>query len=442
MLRGLELHQRPLGYEPSELLLLYPATILYNEIMFIAILGFGREGRAVLKFLKKSPKYKHSKITILDKKISPNYLKNLDNFDIIFRSPGVPYNLPEIQSAIKNGVKISSATKLFFQHCAAPIIGITGTKGKSTTATLIYKILKASGLDAYLAGNIGKPALEILPKLSKKSLVVLELSSFQLQNLTQSPQTAIVLDIFPDHLDAHKNWREYFNAKSVIAKHQKRNNQIFYFSNNKTAEKIAKNSRGKKIAVACQDPSPAKNILMAKTVARYFGCPQNIIETTVKNFHGLENRLEFVRTIENISFYNDSAATNPEATAAAIRSFNSRLQSVILIAGGKDKNLSYAPLAKAIKKSDNVKQIILFGENKYKIKQQLASAGKELKICENLKSAIQAANKTAKYLTANYNPPAGGPTTILFSPSSASFDMFKDYKERGAEFIKYVKRLK
>ncbi len=421
--------------------------------MFIAILGFGREGKAVLKFLKKSPKYKHSKITILDRTISPDYLTNLNNFDIIFRSPGVPFNLPEIQSAIKNGVEVSSATKLFFQHCPSTVIGITGTKGKSTTATLIYKILKASRFDAHLAGNIGKPALEILPKLSKKSLVVLELSSFQLQDLQQSPQIAVILDIFPDHLDAHKSWGEYRDAKSAIARHQKRNNFIFYFSNNKTAEKIAKNSRGKKIAVACQDPSPAKNILMAKTVAKYFGCPQNIIKTTVKNFLGLENRLELTRKIMvrlahhknkfTIYFYNDSAATNPEATVAAIRSFNPQSQSIILIAGGKDKNLSYAPLAKTIKKSGNVKQVVLFGENKYKIQQRLRVNNGELKIkmCDNLQSATQYAYKTAEYLTANYNPPTGRPITILFSPASASFDMFKDYKERGRQFKTIVRNI-
>lgn len=408
--------------------------------MEIAILGFGREGKSVLKFLKKSPEYKHSEIIILDRKISPGYLKNLSRFDIVFRSPGVPYNLTEIQSAIKNGIKISSATKLFFQHCPATIIGITGTKGKSTAATLIYKILMASGFDAYLAGNIGKPALDILPKLSRKSLVVLELSSFQLQDLKQSPQTAVVLDIFPDHLDAHRNWKEYLNAKKTISKFQNSNDILFYFKNNKYSKLIANNSLAKKNGVTPKNSSPKKNIEMAETVAKYFGCPKDIIKKTIKNFRGLENRLEFIRKIENISFYNDSAATNPEAAAAAIRSFNAP---IILIAGGKDKNLNYVPLANATKDSD-VQQVVLFGENKYKIKRQLILTNKKLKIkiCDDLKFAVQFANKTAKYLITNYSPLAGGPITILFSPASASFDMFKDYKDRGKKFKDIVRKLK
>ena len=234
--------------------------------MNIAILGFGREGKSVLKFLKKSSAYRYSEITILDKKFNADYLKNLDRFDVIFRSPGVPFNLPEIQSAIKNGVKVSSATKLFFQQCPAPIIGITGTKGKSTTATLLYKILKNCAqkpwrkahtnkkysrhshynfASVYLAGNIGKPALEILPKLSKKSLVILELSSFQLQDLNYSPDVALVLDIFEEHLDKHKNFREYFDAKSNIARHQKKSDAIIYFADNKYSSAIAKKSIGK-----------------------------------------------------------------------------------------------------------------------------------------------------------------------------------------------------
>src|SRR3990167_7814929 len=171
--------------------------------MKVAILGLGQEGKAVLKFLKKTQP--GTKPVILDKKRDSNYLKNLRQFDIIYRSPGIPYNLPQIQSAVKKGVKFSSATDLFFTQAKGTIIGVTGTKGKSTTTTLIYKVLKNAGRDACLGGNIGKPAIELLPKLKKNSITVLELSSFQLQDLKHSPHIAVILDVFPDHLDAHQD---------------------------------------------------------------------------------------------------------------------------------------------------------------------------------------------------------------------------------------------
>src|SRR6266404_4030146 len=179
--------------------------------MKIAILGFGREGQSTLKFLQKSHLFKNSEFWIVAKKVAAkiprgihrqigrSYLKNLEKFDVIFRSPGIPYNLPELVRARKNGVIFSSLTKLFFAHCPGKIIGITGTKGKGTTATLLYNIMRAARIPVFLAGNIGKPALDILPLVKKNSYVILELSSFQLQDLTVSPPIDAVLDIFPDH---------------------------------------------------------------------------------------------------------------------------------------------------------------------------------------------------------------------------------------------------
>ena len=173
--------------------------------MRVAILGFGQEGKAVLKFLKKNQL--QVRPVILDKKRDPKYLSKLKNFDTAYRSPGVPYNLPQIQKAIKSGVKFSSATELFFEYAKGTIIGITGTKGKSTTATLIYKVLKSAGRDVYLGGNVGKPAIDFLPKLKKNSISVIELSSFQLQGLKHSPHVAVILDIFPDQLDVHQRFK-------------------------------------------------------------------------------------------------------------------------------------------------------------------------------------------------------------------------------------------
>ena len=437
------------------------AWVGYFFIMRIAILGFGQEGKSVLKYLKKSPRFKNTTISILDKKLKKNYLKNLDKFDIIFRSPGIPYNLPEIQKAVKKGIEISSSTKLFFNEAnniGCEIIGITGTKGKGTTSTLLYKILKAAEKNArpkqrrrvFLAGNIGKPAIEILPKLKKKSVVILELSSFQLQDLKQSPAIAVILDIFEDHLDSHKNFKEYLEAKSSISKYQKLADKIFYFPDNKYSKLIALKSKGIKISISSKNSNifnkkdlkiigehNCKNAVMAATIAKNIGISDNTIKKIVKNFNGLEHRLEFIRQIKNIKFYNDSASTNPYTAVAAIKAFN---EPKILICGGKDKNLNYFPLAKALKRS-NTKLVILFGENKHKIaKAILGIKNNELGIMKvkNLKQAIQLAYKTAKSLITNYQLPI----TIIFSPASASFDMFSNYKERGEKFKEFVKQLK
>ncbi len=469
--------------------------------MKIAILGFSREGKATLKFLSKTSEFKNADISILDLnsnltlpddvnvklQVGKNYLKNLTQFDIIFRSPGVPYNLPEIQRAIKNGVKISSGTQLFFEQLPKltlnknkiTIIGVTGTKGKGTVSTLIYKILKTANKKVYLAGNIGKPALEILSncKLIRKNdiFVVLELSSFQLQKLKYSPDIAVILDIFPEHLDIHKNIKEYVSAKANAVKWQFKKSKVFYFTDNNYSKLIAKKSKGEKIAVSSSHSYKLenshyalkilgshnlKNAAMAEAVAKNLNIPDKIILKTIRNFRGLEHRLEFVRCIKinkfiplnkqtlktipnkisqresaSINFYNDVTSTNPHATAAAIQSFPDN--SKILIAGGRDKNLNYSILAKALRA---VELVILFGENKNKIKCQISNAKCQIKLCKNLKSAVSLAYQKAKKLITTdgclLNP------VIILSPGSSSQDMFKDYKEKGEKFKEIVKNLK
>jgi len=440
--------------------------------MKIAILGFGREGKSVLKFLKKSGP--RADIKILDQKLDKNYLKNLSDFDVVYRSPGVPYNLPEIKQAVKKGIKFSSATKLFFEEIQKlkierrraarkniKIIGITGTKGKGTTATLLYKILQTCGKKAFLTGNIGVSPLDILPRLSalkpgQSAFIVLELSSFQLQDMQVSPPIAAVLDIFPEHLDIHKNLREYFDAKTNIAKWQKKSDKIFYFGDNRWSKRIASKSRGKKNPVQCQNiecPDIKKflgtsgvqkivkipgfhnirNILIAAAAARSLGCQKNKIIKIVKSFNGNEHRLEFVRKIKRIKFYNDSASTNPQTAAAAIRAFK---EPKILIAGGRDKGLNYSPLAKALKNS-NTKLVILFGENKRKIQKTVSKSGVPIKLVKDLKTAVDAAYRNSEFyfLDSKF-------LHILFSPASTSFDMFIDYVDRGKKFKELVWKLK
>ncbi|MBI2591098.1 MAG: UDP-N-acetylmuramoyl-L-alanine--D-glutamate ligase [Candidatus Brennerbacteria bacterium] len=458
----------------------------------IAILGFAREGQALLRYLLKSPDYKNYEIAICDRKpvkslfftkggknkrvkiiSGEKYLKNLEIFDVIFRSPGIPYMTKEIQEAAKSGTKITSSTELFLEQTKkikCLTIGITGTKGKSTTSTLIYKILKAAKRDVYLAGNIGKPAIEILPRLSKKSIVVLEMSSFQLQELKYSPNIAVILNIFPDHLDSHKNFKEYINAKAGIVKNQIIGDKIFYFNNEPGLKPIIAKSRAKKIPVKFTKSHfvnlkingihNIKNALMAAEVCRFLKIKENIIKKTIEGFKGLEHRLELIKSIKipvkkhsdilknvRMFFYNDSASTNPQTTAAAIKAFK---EPKILIAGGKDKKLDFKPLANTLKNS-NTLEIILFGENKNKIKKAISKTGVPIILTKDLKGAVNLTYKKANKLktSAEGGSASGGKNyklktklIILFSPGSASFDMFTDYKERGKVFKKLTKTLR
>ncbi len=431
--------------------------------MKIAILGLGREGYSVLKFIKKDSEFRDAEIWVLDKnggvevprgtkKITgPDYLNppagGLGGFDIIFRTPGIPYLLPQLQNAKKSGVKISSSTNLFFERCPGKIVGITGTKGKGTVSTLLYKMLKAAGKKVFLAGNIGNPALGMLPKMDKKSIAILELSSFQLQDLKKSPVVAAVLDVFPDHLDAHKDIREYYGAKSNIALYQKSGDKTFFFKNIPLSRKTANAGKGRKIAVdektfklfSAEDMAMKgwhnfRNAVMAAVIAKSLGVPEKIIAKAARSFHGTEHRLELVcKLIKNgkrIFFFNDSASTNPQTAAAAIESFPE--EEKILIAGGQDKNLDYGPLTEALKDSKTA-LAILMGENKNKIGKAIRSSGVKIAYASSLKDSVNMAYGAAKGLPSS--------SAVIFSPAATSFDMFKNYADRGEKFKKIVKGL-
>jgi len=405
----------------------------------IAILGLGKEGLSTLKFLKK-----HGiKYDILDAKFSKNYLNKIGEYDIIFRTPGFPRLHPALVRAEKDGVIISSHIKLFFDLCPAKVIGITGTKGKTTTTFLIYNILKNKfGKNVFIAGNFGEPALDILPKLNNKSLVVLELSSFQLQDLHKSPFIAVMTNISLDHMDpsgkfapsTHQNAKEYFGAKMNILKHQKPGD--FAIVNKSLKNKIKNIGNGKKIyptplslETKLKGKHNLENIALAIEVGKNFKVPEEKILKAVKNFKGVEHRLEFVKKINGISFYNDSAATNPDATLAALKSFKELTH---LILGGSDKGLDYKNLAGYISRSKNLKTIALIGQLKEKLYRILKPKPKlEIKEFKSLKDAI-----LTLYKKADKNE------IVLLSPAAASFDMFANYAERGDEFKKLVAKLK
>jgi UDP-N-acetylmuramoylalanine--D-glutamate ligase len=406
----------------------------------VVILGYGIEGIDAEKFLKS----KGAEITILDKKFDENYLNNLSKFDIIVRSPGVYRYLPEIVEAKKNGVKIISPVKIFFENCPGIIIGVTGTKGKGTTSTLIYEILKSAKKDVYLAGNIGKPMLELLPHLNDKSFVILEMSSFQLIDLDKSPNIAVVLNITEDHLDWHKNREEYVEAKKNIVSHQTMGDYAIINSEYETSKGFEKITKGKVIEFSKENLDAEfkkdlllrgehnlENIAAAVAVGRVLKIPDETILKTVKSFKGLEHRLELVKTVRGITFYNDSFATGPQPTIAAINSFT---EPETLILGGSDKGLNYQELGELINRTKNVKNVILIGVTGSVIGKYLDN-NLQFTIYNLRKTNMKEIVKKAFQITKK-----GG--VVILSPASASFDMFKSYKDRGEQFKKAVQDLK
>jgi len=439
----------------------------------IAVLGLGIEGEDICRYLisqgakditvfdQKTPEelgeaYKSFQFSIFNFQLGSNYLKNgLRGFDIIFRSPAFRLSLPEIVEAKNSGAIITSATKLFFDLCPAKTIGVTGTKGKGTTSTLIYQILKRAGKKVFLAGNIGEPMLTLLPKLDKKSWVVLELSSFQLQDLGKSPHIAVVLFITSEHLDYHSSAEEYIQAKANLVRWQRKSDfaalnadndssssfasltpaKVYYFSRQKKVDgAFVKDGQiylfdkliGSTSNLQILGIHNWENICAACIAAFLAGADLNSIKKVVFSFKGLEHRLEFVKEIGGVKFYNDSFSTTPETTIAAIKAFS---QPIILIAGGSEKGSSYNQLGKEVSQS-KVKTLIIIGKTAQKIKEAVQKAGFRGKIIYKpggMKEIVERAFAEAQKAD-----------VVLLSPACASFDMFKNYKDRGWQFKKYV----
>ena len=449
----------------------------------VAVLGFGIEGIETVRFLHKNG----ASIYILDKRQKENldqdltteanslgarfvvgkeYLKNLTDYDVIVRSPGVKRLLPELLSAEKEGVVITSHIKLFFDLCHAKIIGVTGTKGKGTTSSLIYQMLKADGRDVYLGGNIGVPPLSFLNKLQESSWAVLELSSFQLQDLDKSPHIAVMLMVTNEHMDHHATHEEYVEAKRNILRFQSAedfavinrdypasnesdihtNAKVFYVSRERETDngcfavggKIVVNRNGnddeiiKTSEIALPGKHNLENVCAAVMAARLADVNTKHIISVLKSFTGLEHRLEKVREVNGVTYYDDSFSTTPETTIAAIEAF---AQPKILILGGSSKSSDFSELGKVIRESESIKAIIGIGDEWDRIASELRTQNLEQRTllvegATNMHQIIQAAAKIAQK-----------GDVVLLSPACASFDMFKNYKDRGEQFKREVRRL-
>ena len=397
----------------------------------ILILGLGREGLDTFKFLRKlfpekvfgiGDKSKDvKKITKVKWHLGKNYLKALKDYDIIIKSPGIPIHLPEIEKAFEKE-KITSQTEIFLENCPGIVVGITGTKGKSSTASLIYEILKNAGLKAHLIGNIGKPLLSYLTK-AKDNIFVCELSCHQLYNLKKSPHISVILNIYPEHLDYYKSFKEYVKAKGNIARWQTKNDYLIYNSEDKLVKEISKKSKSKKIPFKGEYHS--QNIEAAKSVAKILKIPEKTASEAIKKFKPLPHRLELVGKFKEITFYNDSLSTIPESAINALNFLGKDVQTLIL--GGYDRGLDFKKLAQRIIES-RIKTLIFFPESGKRIHRSLQ---------KKFSGNCFFADSMPKAVKLAYQHTDKGKICLL-SPASASFGLFKDYQERGNLFKKYV----
>ncbi len=394
----------------------------------ILILGLGKEGIDALKFFKKkfptnliagadkNEKIKN-KVTRVKYYLGNKYLDSIKNYDVVIKSPGIPLHV--IKPLIKKNQHITSSTDIFLNNCQGLVIGVTGTKGKSTICTTIHNILKSGGYKSNLIGNIGKPTLKHLLKNDPSEIYVYELSSFQLAVATKSPDIAIILNIFKDHLDHHRNFKEYINSKGRIFKFQKKSDFLIYNRKDKIVRNLAKKAESQKISFTLEN----NNSELFKIIGDLFQISDRETREGIGKTKPLPHRMEFVGKCQNIFFYNDSAATIPEATIKAIGKLNPRIDTIIV--GGLDKGFNLSELIKSISKS-NIKNIVYFPDTGITISQEISR--KELFPAQNMKSAVSIAfQKTKKG------------KICLLSPGAASFNMFKNYKERGNYFKKYVK---
>ncbi len=447
----------------------------------VAIIGLGVSNLPMLDYL-------HSlgaNVSVFDKKSEENFepeiinkikeynfkiytgennLDNLVGFDIIFRSPSCRPDKPEIIKEVNKGAILTSEIEMVLKLAPCKIIGVTGSDGKTTTTSLIYAILKDAGYNCFLGGNIGIPLFTEIKNMTPNDIVVLEMSSFQLMDMEVSPNISVITNIAPNHLDIHKSYEEYIDSKKNIFKYQKENDILVLNYDNEITNKFAKEANGNVIYFSsknkldngviyddglikmCKD-GVRRHVLASKDMklrgvhncenaCAAIAATASLVDVesqikTIKDFSGVEHRLELVRSINGVNWYNDSIGTSPSRTIAGLNSFDEK---IVLIAGGYDKHLDYTPIAKPI--VDNVSKLILMGATADKIHdavvKELTAEQKSMPIyhCSTLKETVELANQIAEK-----------GEIVLFSPASASFDLFKNFAERGNKFKELVNEL-
>lgn len=448
---------------------------LYIKDKNVTVLGIGISNLPLIRFLVKL----NAKVVAADKrseadlgeivreldelgvtlKCGENYLADLEG-DIIFKTPGMRFDIPELEAARKNASIVTSEMEVFFELCPGKIFAVTGSDGKTTTTTLIYNMLTAEGYKCRLGGNIGKPLLAETESMSQDEIAVLELSSFQLHTLKKSPNRAVVTNMSPNHLDWHKDYEEYKDAKKNICRYQTENDILVVNKTNAESLECASETKAavrtfgydKDCDVYCENgviyafgqeimkKSDIKipgehNVQNYMTAIAAVGdmVKKETIVKVAREFGGVPHRIELVRIKDGVKYYNSSIDSSPNRTINTLRVFDK----VILIAGGKDKGISYDALGESLAKK--TKAIYLVGKTAPLIKASLenysASHGGEggdipIKICQSYEEAVRESALRAK-----------NGDVVLMSNASTSFDMFRNFEERGNLFKKLVNEL-
>ena len=458
----------------------------YNKIkgMKIAFIGIGVSHRELIKICAENG----ALVTLCDKrnlddikekdelmslgvkfKTGPDYLKNVDA-DIVFRTPGMYFLSPALDEIKKSGAMITSEMELFFEFCPCKIYAITGSDGKTTTSNVIATMLKQSGKTVHLGGNLGRALLPICHSIKKDDVAVVELSSFQLISMRKSADVAVITNLSPNHLDVHHDMQEYIDSKKNIFIHQNSSQRLVLNLDNEETYKMRTLSKGSvnffsyannahfiesdfdgafldengdiflksgssiekimhKSLIKIPGEHNVENYLTAiSAVGNEVG--SEIVRQVAATFSGVEHRIEYVKEVNGVKFYNDSIASSPTRTIAGLKSFSQKL---ILIAGGYDKNLSYAPLAPIIK--ENVKLLITMGNTADKIETAVKDDTSPLALPEIIR--VNDMNEAVK--TALIKSQSGD--IVILSPASASFDKYRNFEERGRHFKDIVNAL-
>lgn len=439
----------------------------------VLVLGYARTGRGAAEFLvsqganvtindlndlSEEPSIEELKakgVIVVDKK-QPVTLLN-ENFDFIVKNPGIPYQIELLQAAIAQEIPIYTDIEIFDWYNPGILIGITGSNGKTTTTTLVNNILQNSQYQAHLAGNIGIPTLSVLPKVKENDVVTMELSSFQLMGTDKfKPHIAAITNIFSAHLDYHGTREEYVKAKLRLIQNQDNHDFIIFNADQKELASYLIESPANKVPFArlnltdlvrqtgayyengglyfkgelimkendIQIPGEhnIENILVAIAITKILNVPNNIIHDTITNYQGVEYRIQPVGIYNGISYYNDSKATNPDATITALKSFT---EPTIYIGGGLDRGITFEELVPYL---ENVKVAILYGESKEIMKEAMEQAQiEEIVMVDNLEQATKAAQSYAE-----------SGDVVLLSPACASWDQYQSFEERGAQFNELI----
>ena len=446
----------------------------------IAVIGMGVSNTPLIRMLLRA----ELRVTVCDKsprerveeqaseleslgaklKMGPDYLSKIHKSDVIFRTPGLSPNTPELKKAVEGGSILTSEMELFFKLCPCKIIGVTGSDGKTTTTTLISEFLKEARRNVYLGGNIGRPLLPDVDGMTAEDMAVVELSSFQLMSMDRSPSVAVFTNLSPNHLDYHHTMEEYTQAKLNIFCHQKPEDRAIFNYDNDITRSLSKAAVGHTMLfsrkqrleegvylrdgaiwltnnMGSREVLPLADIHIpgAHNIENYMAAiaavdgivPDKCVRAVAQRFIGVEHRIELVRELDGVKYYNDSIGTSPTRTMACLDSFEQKL---ILIAGGYDKGVPFTQLGLAM--VEKVKVLILTGDTATAIKKAVeeaegyAESGLQLIETKDLAAAVSAAWEIARE----------GDVVVL-SPACAAFDRFKNFMERGKVFKQLVNAL-